>query len=271
MPPPPPNPPPKLGSSKGHFGTRWSFSAQRTELEGLPCANPTTCSSISRVWGRTDPPRGAHRQHPATPYRCSDPDDKHEGQWEGGFTLHIALSPLPGLPSWCGWGHGGVQGRDCPPPSLSFLEVPAFLIKQRLPLLRKGPQNPALPHGKRGKGHGDPPQSIAGSHPDPQPTTGGGVGGVLRCRERRTSGLRAAPAGSAARAAERSNGKSAHRALLTQNCLCEREEKKKKAARGAGPHVCSPRQPGEALCACQLLGGGGGGSAQGAEPHTLSP
>lgn len=169
----PPPPTPKLGSSKGHFGTRWSFSAQRTELEGIPCANPTTCSSISRVWGRTDPPRGAHRQHPATPYRCSDPNDKHEGQWEGGFTLHIALSPLPGLPSWCGWGHGGVQGRDCPPPSLSFLEVPAFLIKQRLPLLRKGPQNPALPHGKRGKGHGDPPQSIAGSHPDPQPTTGG--------------------------------------------------------------------------------------------------
>lgn len=139
-----------------------------------PTPPPAAASAVCRA-GPT-PPRGAHRQHPATPYRCSDPDDKHEGQWEGGFTLHIALSPLPGLPSWCGWGHGGVQSRDCPPPSLSFLEVPAFLIKQRLPLLRKGPQNPALPHGKRGKGHGDPPKALR----DPIPTRSprpGGVGG----------------------------------------------------------------------------------------------
>lgn len=39
--------------------------------------------------------------------------------------------------------------------------------------------------------------------------------------------------------------------------LREREEKKKKAARGAGPHMCSPREPGRPR-AWQLRGGGGG-------------
>lgn len=269
MPPPPPNPPPKLGSSKGHFGTRWSFSAQRTELEGIPCTNPTTCSSISRVWGRTDPPRGAHRQHPATPYRCSDPNDKHEGQWEGGFTLHIALSPLPGLPSWCGWGHGGVQGRDCPPPSLSFLEVPAFLIKQRLPLLRKGPQNPALPHGRRGKGHGDPPKALRDPIPTRSPRPGGCRGGspvpgAAHVGAQSGTGRKRRSGSGEEQWKERAPG-----AADSKLPLRERGKEKESSSRRGAARVLPPAAWGGPVCLPAPWGGGV--SAQGAEPHTLSP
>lgn len=174
---PTPEPPPKARLFKGALWHPVEFQRSEDGAGRPPLRQPHHLQQHQPCVGQDRPPRGAHRQHPATPYRCSDPDDKHEGQWEGGFTLHIALSPLPGLPSWCGWGHGGVQGRDCPPPSLSFLEVPAFLIKQRLPLLRKGPQNPALPHGKRGKGHGDPPKALRDPIPTRSPRPGGCRGG----------------------------------------------------------------------------------------------
>lgn len=177
-----PPPPPALGSSKGQFGTCWSFSVQRTELEGIPCSSlTTTCSSVTHVWGRTDtPPPWGHTgstQQPRTPPATPITRGATRGGGEGAHfaASHLALSPLLGLrccPAAVGGGTGACRARLVPPPP-QFPRSASISHKAKAGSSPKGPPKPSAAPRQEGKRARGSKPGMAGPHSGPQHRTGG--------------------------------------------------------------------------------------------------